>query len=96
LGWTTAHHGNFEYSEDDNNVVESAVSALEWIVRSAERPQAVVEAGTLVLLDDLLQSSTSEVRMWTCEMLGNLVYHEPTAAAFPDANPCARLVSSLR
>lgn len=81
-------------SDADNNVLERAASALNWITRSAEDAQDVIKAGVLSLLQDLLQSPNSGAREWTCELLGKLMHYEPDAVL--EANPCTALVILLR
>ncbi|KAF7369638.1 hypothetical protein MVEN_00294800 [Mycena venus] len=58
--------------DDDSDVVEPACKALSWISKSPEGAQAVLDAGTNRMIDQLLDSSNTDVRMWMCSLVGYL------------------------
>ncbi|KAJ7246619.1 armadillo-type protein [Mycena rebaudengoi] len=79
------------------NVAESAAIALSnisvWL--DGATAKAVVDAGALDLVADLLQSSSAEIRAATCRMIRNLVGHECTMPIVLGVNPCLKLVGLL-
>jgi hypothetical protein len=76
-------------------LTENALDALESIAHSAEGADAVVEAGILHKLDELLKSPHGRVCQKTCKLLNTLMLNDSTSAAVLDANPCQCLVSLL-
>ncbi|KAJ7838562.1 armadillo-type protein [Mycena leptocephala] len=86
-----------ELSRDDSpSVAENAVYALSRIAYGSHGAAAVVEAGALQVLDELVQSAIASVRGWTCAMLQNLAWHQSTSTALLSTNACERLVTLLR
>ncbi|KAF7350424.1 Armadillo repeat-containing protein 3 [Mycena venus] len=85
-------------SDQDSGVVERAVYALWRITHSLEGAQAVVNAGALVLVLELLQSPGPHIRKWTCRLVGSLASHQSTspASAVLELWPCKQLVTLLR
>ncbi|KAJ7270393.1 armadillo-type protein [Mycena rebaudengoi] len=81
--------------DDSPAVAESAVYALSRIAYWPDGGDAVVQAGALQLLENLVPSSNAGVRQWTCAMLENLTSHQSTSAALLEINPCERLVKLL-
>ncbi|KAJ7140612.1 armadillo-type protein [Mycena epipterygia] len=77
-------------------VIETATPVLYWIAKHPAAAQAVVDANGLNYVAKLLESSTAEVREWTCEFLGVLARHESTATAVWNIHPCLQLISLLR
>ncbi|KAF7369622.1 hypothetical protein MVEN_00293000 [Mycena venus] len=78
------------------SVAHNAVYALALIAYWAEGAVAVVNAGVLQQLEELVQSPITGLRTWTCVMLENLARHEPTLTSLLGTNPCERLVNLLR
>jgi hypothetical protein len=76
-------------------MVASVIYALSSIARWPDGAQAVVTAGTLDTVYELIESPNSQVRRLTCELLGNLAHHRSTAGAVMGVYLCARLVSFL-
>ncbi|KAF7350420.1 hypothetical protein MVEN_01347000 [Mycena venus] len=82
--------------DEDFRVVNGAVHALSQIAQSLDGAQAIVDAGPLGHMLDLLTSPSSAIRKWTCLLVGNLACHESTRAAVLALKPSHYLVSSLR
>ncbi|KAJ7270417.1 armadillo-type protein [Mycena rebaudengoi] len=82
--------------DEHPEVIVSASSALSWISESLEGAQAVIEAGANQMIDQLLQSSNTDVQRSTCFLLGNLVGFQPTVAAIWEGNRCTMLVELAR
>ncbi|KAJ7478414.1 armadillo-type protein [Mycena latifolia] len=80
---------------DNPIVVEHATKALYYIARSPGGAEAAVDANVLDFVVELLESPNTEVRRWTCELLGELSNQKSTAASVLAATPCAQLVSTL-
>jgi hypothetical protein len=70
--------------------------ALSQIALWPDGAQAALEAKTLDHVADLLQSPQSEVRQWTCWMVGRFSKHEYTAMAVLGLKPCPQLVGLLQ
>ncbi|KAJ7479048.1 armadillo-type protein [Mycena latifolia] len=70
-------HGNSE-------LVESAAEVLSSISISPGGARATVDANVLECVHTLLQSPSTGVRKWTCDMLRQLVHHTTTAEAAVD------------
>ncbi|KAJ7799397.1 armadillo-type protein [Mycena olivaceomarginata] len=78
------------------DVVGPASRALACISESVQGAQAVLEAGANSILDQLLESSDTLVRMWSCSMLGNLACLQPTAPTLWTGSRCKILVQFSR
>jgi hypothetical protein len=93
-------HSGSDYSailSDVSPVVSaSAVYALSQITHSVDGVAAVIEAGPLKRLDQLVESPSAGVRRWTCVMLGNLARHQPSSAGTFGSISCGELVKLLR
>ncbi|KAF7369639.1 hypothetical protein MVEN_00294900 [Mycena venus] len=83
-------------SDDVPAVADNAVYALAKITVRADGAAAVVEAGALEILDELVQSPIPGMRRWACVMVGNLMQHENTFLALMDLNPGRRIVALLQ
>ncbi|KAJ7161855.1 armadillo-type protein [Mycena crocata] len=81
--------------DGDDRVMGSAVYALSSIACDGRGAQAVVDAGAQELASKLLDSRTSEVRCYTCWMLGRLARQISTAAPILAVEPCPLLVAAL-
>ncbi|KAJ7455712.1 armadillo-type protein [Mycena latifolia] len=82
-------------SRDENlDVTWWALSALESITRSVEGAQAAIAANVLDSVPDLIRSSNTEVRGWTCLVLGELAGHDSIRGAM--VTLCPQLMSLLR
>ncbi|KAJ7776273.1 armadillo-type protein [Mycena metata] len=81
---------------DDNVVVvKGACYALSQISRNLGGARAVIEAGALETIQDLLTSPLAEVRRWTSNMLTGLAFHPSTRRAIVTAQLCPQLVALL-
>ncbi|KAJ6485870.1 armadillo-type protein [Mycena sanguinolenta] len=81
--------------DDHFPVIQSAVYALSQIARWVDAPQVIVQVKAATHVLRLLGSPSSEVRAWTCELVGRLASEESTARAILKLKPCGRIVSSL-
>ncbi|KAJ7715690.1 armadillo-type protein [Mycena metata] len=76
--------------DGNEDVVEAACSALSYISHDLEGAKAVLEAGALQTVEQLLKSPQAGVRRNVCFTLGHLAYHSPTREAVlavqPDGN----------
>ncbi|KAJ7016506.1 armadillo-type protein [Mycena alexandri] len=70
------------------NVVHGAVYALSQIVRDLDGAKAVVEAGVLAFLEQLLKSQDTGVRNAGCWLLARLAFHSSTREAVVAIQPC--------
>ncbi|KAJ6545886.1 armadillo-type protein [Mycena vulgaris] len=77
---------------------DTAFGAMESAAQLVSSVRFSEEAILLDCLSDLLKSRNSEVRKWTCKMMGDLASHKPTGPiiADPGMKICKRLVSMLR
>ncbi|KAJ7270394.1 armadillo-type protein, partial [Mycena rebaudengoi] len=80
----------------DPGIISAAASCLSFIARSTDGAQAVIQAGTLSLLDTLLEYPHNDVKGYACALLYNLASFESCVDAILDQNPCARLVALLQ
>ncbi|KAJ7079841.1 armadillo-type protein [Mycena epipterygia] len=62
---------------------------------SEEEARAVAHSPVFDRVMDLLESPDSEIRRWTCKIVGNLVFHESLAGAIMTRTLCVKLVSLL-
>jgi hypothetical protein len=83
-------------SDENSLVIMRAMYALSQIARWSDGAEAVVDAMVLDHVSVLLESARSEVREWTCELVGRLTSHNCTAGAVLELKPHKRLVSLLR
>lgn len=65
-------------------------------LRSKEDALAVLHSPVVNQLADLLQSPDSQIRRWTCRILGNLIGQESIASTILELKPCVQLVHLLR
>ncbi|KAJ6563032.1 armadillo-type protein [Mycena vulgaris] len=77
-------------------VVEILSRALSPLATSLDGAHAVLNSETLNHLAELVQSPHTQVRKWTCQMIGNLARHDVTAMHVSGRGPCGQLVSLLR
>ncbi|KAF7350458.1 hypothetical protein MVEN_01351300 [Mycena venus] len=82
-------------SDKDYGVVDGAAHALSQIGRSLEGAQAIVDAGALGHVLELLESPSSTIRKWTCKLVGNLAWHHSTRTAVLALKPFQALVTLL-
>ncbi|KAJ6523079.1 armadillo-type protein [Mycena vulgaris] len=80
-------------SDEKLVAMEGAVVALYAISRSPEGAEAVVDAHVLDCVAKLLESSSTQVRRWTCQMLAELA--QTLAAVVLEVKPCKQLVTLL-
>ncbi|KAF7356921.1 hypothetical protein MVEN_01028000 [Mycena venus] len=84
------------FSDKDSSVIARAIYALCQIARWSDGAQAIVDARALDGMLAFLESSSSDIRKWTCELVGRLVEHESTVQAILGLQPCAQLLSVLQ
>ncbi|KAJ7016758.1 armadillo-type protein [Mycena alexandri] len=77
------------------DVVEGACHALSQIARDLDGARAVVEAGVLDFIPELLESTNVAVRRWTTSILGKVAFHSSTQEAVVAIQPSTRLVALL-
>ncbi|KAJ7767796.1 armadillo-type protein [Mycena metata] len=77
-------------------VVTSACRALAEISRDVNGARAVVDAGVLEIVEQLLESPEAGVRRWTSELLAQLAVRPSTRRTVVAVHPCAQLVALLR
>ncbi|KAJ7479227.1 armadillo-type protein [Mycena latifolia] len=80
-------------SDKDVEVVESALFELWRISLRPSGAQVVMDADVLHLLPGLLDSPNTQVRRWTCNMLGELARHDVISVTM---KICEQVVSLLR
>ncbi|KAJ6518571.1 armadillo-type protein, partial [Mycena vulgaris] len=78
------------------DVIWNAAYALCRIAGRPEDAQVVLDASALNAVAELLASPKDKVRIWTCNLVGELARHETTWRAVLKANPCIQLASLLR
>ncbi|KAJ7752617.1 armadillo-type protein [Mycena metata] len=76
-------------------VLEGASYALSEVSCDFDGSRAVVEAGALALLDQLLGLKAPEVRQAGCWIVGELASHSSIRATVVATQPCGRLVALL-
>ncbi|KAJ7016493.1 armadillo-type protein [Mycena alexandri] len=76
------------FSDGNVNVVHGACYALSQIVRDLDGAKAVVEAGVLAFLEQLLKSQDTGVRNAGCWLLARLAFHSSTREAVVAIQPC--------
>ncbi|KAJ7024197.1 hypothetical protein C8F04DRAFT_1303019 [Mycena alexandri] len=77
------------------DVVEGACYTLSQISRNLDGARAVVEAGALDFIPELLESTNVGVQRWTSWILAHLAFHSFTRGAVVAVQPCTRLVALL-
>ncbi|KAJ7020995.1 armadillo-type protein [Mycena alexandri] len=77
------------------DVVEGACYALSQIARDLDGARAVVEAGALDFIPELLESTNVAVRQWTFRIVAELGFHSSTQRAVVATQPSTRLVALL-
>jgi len=82
--------------DEDWQISARAVFALSQIAHSLDGAQAVVDAKALDHVLKLLHSPRTKLRRWTCELVGRLASHFPTAETLLELKPCLQLVALLR
>ncbi|KAJ7432434.1 armadillo-type protein [Mycena latifolia] len=87
---------SFLRHDNTDVVVSGAVKILSHIATSPEGAQAAVNAGVLTSVTQLLESSVTGLKVWTCELLAKLGLHTSTRDAGWQAKPCRALVSLFR
>jgi hypothetical protein len=80
------------FRDPEPSVVDSALRALASIALQAAGAAAVCEAGAPERFDQLLESSDSGVRKWTCYLLGNIARFDSTEVVARKAHQCRKLV----
>ncbi|KAJ7137358.1 armadillo-type protein [Mycena crocata] len=83
-------------SDGDIDVVENSMYTLSQITSQPNGANAAMDATVLKCTPELLQSVNSEVRRWTCYMLGNLAGDENFTVAVLASVQCPQLVVLLR
>ncbi|KAF7354159.1 hypothetical protein MVEN_01103500 [Mycena venus] len=81
---------------DQDEIIWRATYALAQISQWIDGAQAVIEADVIDHVLELLGSPNSDVRKWTCRLVGNLAEHKSTAPSILELKPSAPLVSLLR
>ncbi|KAF7350485.1 hypothetical protein MVEN_01354100 [Mycena venus] len=81
--------------DGETGVVAWAVFTLSQIARWLDGAQAIVDAKALDHVVELLESSSPNIREETCELVGRLAIHGPTASAVLELQLCLRLVPLL-
>jgi hypothetical protein len=84
-----------EIRDENPTFVVPALLALSWVVGGIDGAKAAVDAKVPDYLVELLQSPSSGVRNWSCQLIGRLVYHQSIALAILGVIPWERLVSFL-
>ncbi|KAF8192717.1 armadillo-type protein [Mycena galopus ATCC 62051] len=79
----------------DSAVIVWAVYTLSEIAQLQDGAQAVVNARATDYISILLQSPRTEVRGWTCQLVGILSSHDVTAPAMLDMESCMQIVALL-
>ncbi|KAJ7479088.1 armadillo-type protein [Mycena latifolia] len=82
--------------DNPDDVVSGAMEVLSYIATSPEGAHAAVNAGVLTSMIQLLESSTTGIKVRTCELLAKLGLHKSARDAGWQAKPCRPLVSLLR
>ncbi|KAF7359744.1 hypothetical protein MVEN_00699100 [Mycena venus] len=82
--------------DKNSEVVESAIYALHHIAPWSDGAEAIVNAKTLDVVLELLDSFSPEIQKWTCNLVGNLASFESTAPAVLMLKPWVQLVTLLR
>ncbi|KAJ7161918.1 armadillo-type protein [Mycena crocata] len=82
--------------DGDIRVLEAAIHALARIASSRQGAVSVVKAGAQQLTSKLLAAPSSEVRRWTCVMLGYLAMDDSTVGTILAVKPCIQLAALLR
>lgn len=83
-------------SHGDPLVGYNALYALSTIAYWADGATAVVEAGVLQLVDELVESRTPSVPQLTAVMLLHVVNHPSMVVAVLGVNACRALVTLIR
>ncbi|KAF8196753.1 armadillo-type protein [Mycena galopus ATCC 62051] len=82
-------------NDEDPKVVRSAMYALSQISRWSDDARATVYVKGADHILTLIESPSSKVREWTCELIGMLAGCESTAAAVLELKPYGLLVTLL-
>ncbi|KAF7350456.1 hypothetical protein MVEN_01351100 [Mycena venus] len=82
--------------DEDPGLIERALYTLSWVAFSLDGAQAVVDAGALDHVPELLKSSSRDIRKVTCKLVGKLASYELALPAILELEPCKQLVSCLR
>ncbi|KAJ7883571.1 armadillo-type protein [Mycena leptocephala] len=86
-------------SDEHPNVIAPTCLPLSRISSSVGAAHAVIKAGANYLIDQLLESPTTDIRTWACSLLGNLARLQstvPTVTAVWGGNRCRKLVELSR
>ncbi|KAJ7883568.1 armadillo-type protein [Mycena leptocephala] len=78
--------------DEDPEVGQEATKALAWMAFSAEGAEAVLSAGILDRLEEVLKLPDQAPACWVLEHLAS---HESTASLMLRANPCQHIVALL-
>ncbi|KAJ7761739.1 armadillo-type protein, partial [Mycena metata] len=81
--------------DSNEDIVECACYALSHICADVDGARAVVEAGVLQIVKQLLESPEAEVRGWTSWLLAQLAVHPSMRQAVVAVQPCPQLVALL-
>ncbi|KAF7356746.1 hypothetical protein MVEN_01009600 [Mycena venus] len=81
--------------EEDSRAIEAAAYALSRIAQWPDGAQAMLEAQALNHISRLLELSHTQIRRWTCNLVGNLASHASTGPAILALKPCELLVPLL-
>jgi hypothetical protein len=84
-----------EIRDENQGFVVPALLALSWIIAGIDGAKATIDAKVPDYLVELLQSQSSGVRKWSCQLIGRLAYHQSIALAILGVIPWERLVSFL-
>ncbi|KAJ7211761.1 armadillo-type protein [Mycena pura] len=82
-------------SHEVAGVRQSAAHAMACICRWPEGAEAVVDATALNHVQDMLDLPDSDMRISTCDMLGNMACHRSTGLAILQLIPYRKIVSLL-
>ncbi|KAJ7612863.1 armadillo-type protein, partial [Mycena polygramma] len=77
----------------DSEVCAEAIYAMAEISKQEDVAQTLVKADSLLHVQDLLKSTSADIRRCSVQLLGNLACHDSTATAVQELAPCAQLVS---
>ncbi|KAJ7195749.1 armadillo-type protein [Mycena pura] len=77
------------------NPFETRENGFPFAAQWSEGAQAIITANTLAHLSKLLESSDADIRMWSCNLVGNLAIHETSMPVILGVNPFESIVSHL-
>src|ERR1700761_8044608 len=80
----------------DNAATPAVIDTLNSIAQSSKGAQAVIKAGALDVLDELLKSPNISVRKLTCTLLNTLAGHDLIIVTLLNGIPYQRLMLLLQ